>query len=490
MFEIKKLAKHSLVYSMASILTQSITLFMVPIFTKNMDQQEFGQYNLLISVQSLLAILITIGATSGMTRFINEFEDKNKTKNNVLTFLMLWGLLAYLLSIFCGDLLYRVVFFQKEGGIYIIFLVASSVLLSLISVYITYYTMLFKPKHVSVINVSRTVFMLLFSAYFVMIRKDGVYGALQAQLYAYTLVLIGLLIYDLKNIRFVFAWDELKVILKYGIGLLPGNASSWIYTLIDRYFINAMMGLQQVAIYSMGYKIGMLMEPILLAPFISVFTSFKYKVYKETGFLEKYKKIYLYYNFIGWLCILFICVFAKPAIIILSTKEYVEAFKVVPFIALSYFIYGLGEFYSLGIHIKNNSLLSSLILTLGAGSNILLNIGLIPRLGIMGAAVATVCSYIIMNIMFFWIGKRYLDLGLRYFEPVKGGILVLGLLILYFATYSMFGNLFIEILFSSLLCIMFLLGGFFGGMVPRDATKVVFLQISRIVGMAKFSQKS
>lgn len=487
--ETKKLAKQSLIYSFASILTQTVTLLMVPVFTKNMSQHQFGQYSLLISVQSLLAIFITVGVYSGMTRFINEFEDQNKTKNIVLTFSLAWGLAMFFFSLLFSNLLYKLLFpLESDGGFYINFLVGSAVLLCLISIYISYYTMQFKPKIVSTINFSRAFFILLFSVFFIMIRKEGLYGALQAQLYAYAVVLAGLIIYDRKNIRVAFEWDKLKVMLKYSLGLIPGQASAWIFTLIDRYFIYAMMGLQQVAVYSMGYKLGMMMEPLLISPFKSVFTSFKYKVYKEADAPKRFREIYGYYNFAGWFCVLGFSVFARPAIALLSTLEYAEAFMVVPLIVFSYFLYGLGEFYSLGIHIENKPLLDSLILGVGGGSNILLNIGLIPKLGIMGAAVATILSYFIMNIMYFIIGKKYLDLGLRYFEPFKGGFLVLGLLVLYYSTYNFLNNFFIEIIFSSSLCLLFLVLGFQIGLIPREAATNAISQIARKIGLAKSSE--
>lgn len=487
--ETKKLAKHSLIYSLASIMTQAVTLLMVPVFTRNMSQQDFGQYNLLISIQALLSIFITIGVYSGMTRFINEFEDQNRTKNIVLTFSMLWGLIIFALSLLFGGLLYKMVFPLETGGNYLMnLIIGSAILLCLISIYISYFTMQFKSKHVSTINLARAVLILILSVYFIIFRQEGLSGALQAQVYAYAVLLAGLFLYDCKNIRPAFDWIKLKLMLKYSLGLIPGQASDWIFTLIDRYFIYAMMGLQQVAVYSMGYRLGTMMVPLLITPFKSVFTSFKYKVYKDADAPEKFRNIYIYYNFIGWFFVLGFSVFAKPAIALLSTSEYIEAFKIVPLIVFSYFLYGIGEFYSLGIHIANKSILESLVLGVGGGSNILLNIGLIPKLGIIGAAIATLLSYFIMNLLYFGIGRKYLDLGLRYFEPFKGGAVVLGLLALYYPVQNLVNNFFIETAFSLLLCLLFLIIGFYSGLIPREEVKKAFSQVVSKIGINRSSR--
>ncbi len=483
MMETTKLAKHGLIYSVTSIMAQAVSLFMVPVYTKNMSLEQYGHYNLLISVQTLLAIVITLGIYSGLTRFINEFEDKNRSKNIALTFSLVWGVLMCLIFAYFGSYIYNLVFpGDTSGGYYLNYIVISSVLLCLISIYNSYYTMLYRSKLVSLINFSRVVLMLLYSAYFVMVRKEGVDGALLAQLLAFATVLIGLLIYDRKNFRFVIAVKELNLMLKYGVGLLPGQASAWVYTLIDRYFIKTMLGLQQVAIYSMGYRIGMMMEPIILMPFKAVFTPFKYSVYKEEDAPERIREIYVYYNFFGWFCILGFSVFAKPAIDLLSTPEYSEAFTVVPLIVFSYFLSGLGEFYSLGIHIKNKSLVNSYILCVGALFNILLNIGLIPLLGIMGAALATVLSYLLMNGLYFWIGKRYFDLGLEFFRPFKGGLLFLGLYGIYLSSCRQINNLWFDFLCATLLCLVFIFFGVLMRLVPREVAKTMLLQLVRKIG--------
>ncbi|WP_368294249.1 oligosaccharide flippase family protein [Dehalobacter sp. TBBPA1] len=474
--EINNLAKHSLIYAASSILTQFFSLLTVPVFTKYMTLDEFGQYSLFTSIQSLLAIFITLGIYSGMTRFINEFQDKNRTKNIVLTFSIIFSILIFFVSFLLKNKICDLIFPGESGKTYFVtYLILSSIFLCLISIYNSYYVMLFKSKTVCIMNLIRASLLLLLSIYFIIIKENGLLGALQAQLYAVIIVFIGLLLYDLKNIKLIISRKELKIMLSYSIGLVPGQASAWVYTLLDRYFIQIYIGLQQVAIYSMGYKIGMLMEPILISPFKSVFTAFKYKVYKEADAPLRFKKVYIYYNFISWFCVLGFSVFAKPAILLLATPKYVEAFKVVPLIVFSYFLYGLGEFYSLGIHIKNKPMLDSLILAAGAVSNIILNFALIPSLGINGAAFATIFSYLIMNVLYFFIGRKYLDLGLKYLEAFKGGIITLGLYIIYIGITPFLGSIILEILLALLLCSLFIIVSYLVKMIPKETFRLIYL---------------
>lgn len=65
----KKFILNSFFYFLSSILTQAINLILIPLYTRNMTPSEFGQYNLISSLQSLLSIFIILGIFSGVCRF-------------------------------------------------------------------------------------------------------------------------------------------------------------------------------------------------------------------------------------------------------------------------------------------------------------------------------------------------------------------------------------------------------------------------------------
>ena len=97
----------------------------------------------------------------------------------------------------------------------------------------------------------------------------------------------------------------------------------------------------------------MLIEPVFVMPFKSVLTPFKFDVYKHAVGQDILKKMFRTYNLLGWGCIFGIAIFAKLGVSILGTPEYFEAFRVVPVIAFSYYLWGLSSFYGLGLHIAN-----------------------------------------------------------------------------------------------------------------------------------------
>jgi len=455
--ENKKFISNSFFYVLSSILTQIINLVLIPIYTRNMTSSQFGQYNLVSTLQGLLSIFITLGIFSGLSRFFNEVEDENKLKNTALTFSILWGILCcflfgYLLSSRIANMAFKA---DVLGDYYVKYVIINSTILCLISIYISYYSMLYKAKEVCIINISQILLILFFTYYYLVIIKYGILGVYKAQLISFCIVFFILFILDIKNYRVTLSKDYLKKMLSYGVGLTPGEISAWVLNLIDRYFIKGMINLNAVAIYSMGYKIGMLILPLFLVPFKSSFTPFKFSAYKNNDGKAKIKTIFNYFNFAGWFIILGLSIFSDIAIKILSTKEYNQSYKIVAIIAFSYYLWGLCEFYVLGLLIANKVLMNSLIIIISAAFNILLNYILIPNLGIYGAAIATCIAYLITNVLYYLTGRKYYNLGINLFEPYKCGCIFL---LLYF-TYMIYkfnvNNIVLELLLNVILLILY-----------------------------------
>lgn len=423
----KRFLANSFVYLLTSIISQLINILLIPIYTNNLTTAEFGQYNIISSVQSLLSILITLGIFSGLCRFFNEYQDKNNLKNVALTFSIFWGSICIIIgSIFSENIANLAFEGDTLGSAYVIYIIINSVICCIISIYQSYFSMEFKALKSSIIVLGQVTLMLLSTYVFLEIFKSGIIGVLRAQLITYILVLTVVLILDMKNIRLCFQKKKLGQMLRYGLGLAPGQVSAWVLTLVDRYFIKGMINLSAVGIYSMGYKIGMLIEPLFLNPFRNAFTPYKLSVYKEKHGKEKIRNLFNYFNFIGWLVILALSIYSDILIKILSTKEYNDAYKIVFIIAFSYFLWGLGEFYALGLHIANKMLLNSVVVTICAALNVGLNFVLIPVFGIYGAAISTTMAYLSANIFYYYIGKKYYNLHINLWEPYKyGGVFVL-----------------------------------------------------------------
>lgn len=475
MTEAKKMIRNNMVYMLSSLVAQSISVLLVPVYTKNMSLDDFGLYNLMITVQILLSIFATLGIASGLTRFFHEFQDQLRIKNTALCFAMLTGALVTLPTIIFSDWIFGILFGAgSDGGQMLVIIMISTLCLSITSIYSAYYNMCERAAINGIANISKSLLLLAVSIVLIIYMDMGLMGALWAQLFAYGSVALVLLISDYRTLKFQIAAEMLKPMLKYSTGLIPGEIASWIYTLIDRYFIKAMLGLASVGVYSMGFRLGALFEPLFLQPFRLVFAAFKYREYNKEGAREKIHRIFQVYTSTAWFAALGVSVFARPGILILSTPDYLEAATVVPLVVAAFVLHGFDEFFQLGIHIANKSHIDSAILAITAGINIVLNMLLIPKGGIHGAAAATVLSAIAMNIIYYRAGQRYYDLEIAYWEGFKPLPAVIAAYAFYLYASGGADGLVENTVISCAVCGGFLLAAYVLNVIPRDIYHMVF----------------
>ena len=218
------------------------------------------------------------------------------------------------------------------------------------------------------------------------------------------------------------------------------------------------MSAKEVGSYSFAYRIAMMMNIVVIS-FGSAWNPRSLDDYK--------KKIFSTTLPVVFTKLFFLLTFVFLAVSLLIDNlftfqfygktffgiEYYSGIFIIPFILLSYLLRGLSSFYSVYPLTTGKSyhyLIGDLV---GFTSNILLNIYLIPRYGLIGAAIATLSSYFLIALYSFMISYKALN-----FKYEKGKLLFISFLtITFYLVSSYVDSLGIDIL----LIVSFLLLGYF-----------------------------
>ena len=184
-----------------------------------------------------------------------------------------------------------------------------------------------------------------------------------------------------------------KEMLKYTVPMVPNSMSWWVSNSSDKYIITWLLSTSALGVYSVAYKI-----PSMLTVFTGIFTSaFQISAVEDFG-SEKSKKffenMYSMFASLNVSIAVILILFAKPIAFVLFQKDFFKAWESTTVLLFAYlfnFLAGiLGTVYTSAK--KTSFIFTSTIV--GAVVNIVLNIILIRRWGIIGAAVATMISYI------------------------------------------------------------------------------------------------
>jgi O-antigen/teichoic acid export membrane protein len=210
--------------------------------------------------------------------------------------------------------------------------------------------------------------------------------------------------------------------LRYSLPMLPKQIGQQTVNSVDRYlvvyFLNSTIGGAYAAAYLLPgllKKFNAALNPTLYPTIIKAW---------DEDHLDEIESIYE--NLFRWYTVLIVpavvglTLTARPALRLLSTPEIAsQAWIVVPVIGVGFLAYGYGD---LAVYVLNAAEETSRIalanVTAGA-MNLLLNIILIPIVGIIGAAAASAVSFSILSGILLWDVNRFLTIPVPWISLVR-----------------------------------------------------------------------
>jgi O-antigen/teichoic acid export membrane protein len=248
-----------------------------------------------------------------------------------------------------------------------------------------------------------------FASYFIF-QGQGIVGAVVGLLISKILVFIGMMSFVFKEVSFGFPkFINLREHIHFSLPLLPSNFSSWIINSSDRYVITIFLGTAFAGYYAPGYTLGSLIltfaTPLsfLLPPVLS-------KYYDENK-LNEFKRVLRYsvkyYLIVAIPSVFGLSVLSKPILAVLTTPEIASiGYLITPYTAVSYILYGLQGIISNILIVQKKTKIIGYSMSLSAAINLGVNIIIVPLIGINGAAITTLISFILIFIIVLYYSSK------------------------------------------------------------------------------------
>jgi len=207
----------------------------------------------------------------------------------------------------------------------------------------------------------------------------------------------------------------------YGFPLMLLELSGNLLAYGDRFIIKYYMAISDVAIYSVGYNLAMYMANIFVTPinnalqveYIDIWT--KHGKDKTEEYLSKTCKGIMYFGVI--FCVVMILNF-KYVIIFFASSKYIESVKIAPYVITSVMMYSLYPVFGAGIFISKTTKNLFYCVVIALIINILANIVLIPRMGILGAAIATFVANTLAASLIYLISRKIIRIRIGFLHVV------------------------------------------------------------------------
>jgi len=446
--QIKNLTKHSFIYTISTLIQRLQGLVLLPILTDTTyltTKSEYGDYALIYTFIAFMNVIYLYGIDSAFMRyyFLGR-HTREQIFSSAIRILSITALISSVLIYVFADTIAVLIF---QSAAYEFFIqVAAGILFFDTLCNLPYLILRAEERSVlySGLRIGRFLLELFLNILFIIYFKMGVKGILYANLLAAIVNLLVLLPFQIKYLKGVFSLAVIRDLLRFGIPMIPNGVAYLVVELSDRYLMLYLLGKETVGLYSANYKFGTLML-LLVSAFRTAWQPFFLRISKDANAKQVYSRVMTYYTALASLIVLsggylveyIVKMPIAPDKTLLGSAYWSGTF-IIPLILLSYMFYGVYVNLTVGIYIEKKTWWMGIFTGLAALANIGSNLYLMPRYGIMGAALATLLAYLVMMLSIYFVsGKFY---RVKYEYKILAGIylyLLSGICLFYLVDLSL-----------------------------------------------------
>jgi O-antigen/teichoic acid export membrane protein len=405
---IRQFIKDIGVYGFSGILVRMISFLLIPFYVRVLTTEDYGIIDLVTIVSAISGVVLSMEIYQSIARFFPGCENKQKhiyASTGLYFYLFTYLLFAAIFLLYAKPLSEFIFNVNGKEGVFKLAVVAI-VINSIFHYFQNLLRYSLKSVKYSISNILFSLSTISFSIFFVMLRQKGLEGVYLGQIVGGCIGLLLTVYFNHQYISLSVNLQVLKKMLRFSIPLVWSGLAVYSLTYIDRILIQRFLSLSELGIYGVSFRIASI--PLVFMGIVnSSFVPLVYNKYKNSDIKAELEKIYRYVFFIGFAGITFISIFSVELLGIITTPEYLSAYRVMPFLLLSGFLMQFANMF-LGLSLAEKTNIIACIYVFGLIVSFAVNFILIPVLGILGAAISSsFVALIIFSLQFHFSQKHY-----------------------------------------------------------------------------------
>jgi len=394
---IRRLVRNSLVYAVANALQKLTGFLLIPLYTRMLSVESYGVMELLATLTNSALIVSSLGLSSALNKCFHRDcdgpEDQKRLTGTVIWLLTPTALLIAAAGYLWGAPIASWLLGDARNAELVFLSMISAACFTLSQIPLTLLRAQEASVTYSILSLFQFISMTGLNIWLVGHLRLGVRGVILGAIGSSIVVLLASVFYMVKHASFRFSPRLSRALLTFGLAMVPVAIAAWVMNVSDRWMLGFMTTKEEVGLYGIGYRIGMIVQFLLVGPFQLAWPAFYFREASRPDARDLYARVFGGYLVVGGWLTLAISLGGEVLLRTMAVPSYWPGAAVIPWVAVSYFLNGCLYCVVPGVQLGGKTHLQPLISFFGAGANIALNFLLIPRLGMIGAAVATLLSF-------------------------------------------------------------------------------------------------
>jgi O-antigen/teichoic acid export membrane protein len=395
----KNILKGSSLYSLALAGTQVASLVVIPVTTRNLSTSDYGVLDLLQQIAIIASILLSLNLSASLGYFLasrTAREERNQILWTAFFGSLAIGGIAVLLGWWLAVPISRLVFTSPDYAGYVAFSFISLPLGFALECGLSWLRFENRAPTFLAVSLTRVTVSVLATVICLAVLHLGAWGVLYSTVVAsaVALFLAAAAMFRVYPPAFVFRW--LGPMFRFSFPLALSGIAMFIIHFGDRFVLPHYRPISELGVYSIAYKIGMMIS-VLHSAFHSYWSAQVFTIAKREDSNIVLARAFSYMILILALAGLVLTLGANPALRIFTRPDYYGAARYVPILVAAYFVRAVGDFFRCLFLVQGRPSYDAACNWIGAGVCACAYFLLIPHWGALGAALATLATFIVIG---------------------------------------------------------------------------------------------
>ena len=415
--KIRELSKNITVYGLGDVAVSLVNFLLLGVYVTYFSASDYGVINVLGGLEVVAKIVFRFGLDGSFMRFFYDAGDeqgRRRLASTIFFFLLALDGAAVVVLLLAAPWLAATLSLDPGS--------VPALRLMLLNTFAIGFT--FIPFHVlrmeqrtktfSLLTLVRSILTIVLRLVLVMKLDLGVTGLYLADLVVTIGIMAALAPWFAPLIRPVFSAEVLRNSLAFGLPRVPHAAAQQITAVGDKFILPFFVSLADVGVYGMAVSFG-LTQKLFLSAFESAWAPFYYATIREPDAPRVFRTVSTYGIAVLALLTAGISAVGTDAMRAMSHGRFLapddprwqDVGVVIGFTGLGVFFQGIYLLTSIGLNITKRTQYYPIATMTAAATNIGLNLVLIPRLGIVGAAWANGVAYAVQAVLGYVVSQRF-----------------------------------------------------------------------------------
>jgi O-antigen/teichoic acid export membrane protein len=402
---LRRLATTGAAYTAASILSKLIAVALLPLYTRYLSPADYGAAEVLFAAVVAASIVVRFGVIEAVLRFYYEAgEDPHAVLASSFAALFWLSSAAALIALPFAEPISEALLDRSApdlariaiGGLWVA---------TLHEYLLTLFRLEERARAFFVVTIANVLAAIALTVVLVVGEDEGARGLLLGSYVSGAAFVLGLIVVHRRRLSLWADRALLRRMLRFGLPTMPAELSLYALNFVDRIIIVRAVGLAEAGLYALAVKFAQAVN-VLVRGFQLAWPPLAYSIREDDEARRVYAAVVTWFVAGCAFVVVGMWLFARWIARALAAPEFFDSYEAVGLISAAVTLYAL---YMVLVVIlgRTGRTEFNFPATLAAlVANVALNLILVPSLGIVGAGLALLASYLVVVALMYGFTQR------------------------------------------------------------------------------------